>query len=305
MKTKFFSSIFLALSSIVFFSSCEEEELVNYTAPIKIYIDEAPNVISKDNIITLQLGETSYLVSGRVKATATDSSNFINTFKIYKTNPRTAAQTELVAGTSVTFTKDEGKAEYEFTMQVDNIFSNASFRVIVTDFNQNEYASNFVLQVTPKVEITDLVTAETKDYYYGTYFATWYFGRVYPQRTIAEYGANVEMSFGRVDVDGSGTPVDCLVSPAVRATKGLTSFDGAKATKFSESTVTLAEYNAIVPVKDDLLQPITADKDVIKIEKGKIYNFVTAEGKRGLVYISEITAKTDYSTVKLSAKVQK
>jgi hypothetical protein len=134
-------------------------------------------------------------------------------------------------------------------------------------------------------------------------------------------GEEIDFSLGDVVIQSEGTAaVPALVNPAERQNMGLLSINGLTSTKFELTTLTKAQYDAVTQVND---APITslADpaKDAVKLVTGKVYSFKSSTGKKGLIYISSISAKTgtiqntagewikntSYSQVSLTAKTVK
>lgn len=293
----------IAILGIALFASCSKEvEDINYTPDVKIQFAEA----GESNIVTAPKGATTY----PVKVDVTASANVIRLFEIYSADATTGSRGALISSQAFTAPKNS----YSTTYTIPSLTDNQAVKVVVTDTLERTYEKNILIKITPAVGFSDVVKMETVENYYGPYFATWLSGRVYMRNT--PYVSEIDFSLGDVVLSGGTAKVAALVNPAMRKDYNLLTATGLKATKYALTTLTAANYNAITKVN---AAPITglADPtlDAVAIQAGKVYLYKTADGEKGLIYVSVISAKTgkiegidgqwsdtSYSEVTLSAK---
>jgi hypothetical protein len=294
--------------------SCEDYTFdQEYDAPIDITFVGVDN----NNIVTVPGGTMSYTAEIEVIATGTG----IKYFEIYTADSRTGAKVALIESTTKVFDDGEGNGvpSYSTEYVVDNLVENKGIKVIVTDEEGNVFERNLLVEITPVVHFSESLKMETVENYYGPYFASWLNGRVYMRRDGEQYKNEIDFSLGNVVIESEGaSAVPALVNPAQRGVFNLLTMSGLQEAKFEMTTLTIAEYNAINEVNASPVTSLTdPTKDAVKLEKDKIYLFKTANGKKGLIHISSLDAKsgtiesvtgewvsdTPYHQVTLSVKV--
>jgi len=288
----------LLLIAVLAIVSCNDSTFVlDYKAPVSIGFTGVDNT----NEITVAKGVMSY--SAKIEVNAT-SSGILN-FELYTADIRTGAKISLITGTSKSFDDGEGKGvpTYSFEYMIDNLVASKAIKVLVTDESGNKYERNLVVKITPVVLFSETVIMETVENYYGPYYATWLNGRVYMRRDGEKYKDEIDFSCGNVIIASEGaTAVPALVSPGERSTYNLLTLTGLQQTKFELTTLTKAQYDAISQVD---ATPVTSLADptlnAVKLVSGKVYLFKTANGKKGLIYISALATKT--GTIETSADV--
>ena len=127
--------------------------------------------------------------------------------------------------------------------------------------------------------------------------------------TISSSNASANASI--IDISyaelGSPTVSPYLLSAAQRDDEGLNAVTGGTSTYFKESTdFSYAKFDTLTNVI--ALNGITAStSQKVAIASGKVYEFVNAAGKKGLVYVSTLAAGTTSAngSVTLRVKVQK
>ncbi len=164
--------------------------------------------------------------------------------------------------------------------------------MLVTDAEGSEFEKNLVIDITPEVLFSEPLIMETVENYYGPYYATWLNGRVYMRGDGAEYKNEIDFSLGEVAIVGTDT-VPALVNPAQRSSYNLLDIGGLQQTKFELTTLTAAQYDSITQVDaSPILSLADPVNDAVEIEKGNVYLFKTANGKKGLIHISALATKT-------------
>ena len=92
-----------------------------------------------------------------------------------------------------------------------------------------------------------------------------------------KYTNEVDFSLGDIILPSGSEAVPALVSPAKRSDYGLMTITGLQHTLFAATPI------------ENLADPTS---EVLAIQADKVYLFKTANGKKGLICIQKITAKT-------------
>lgn len=262
----------------ILFVACDDAYEVNYDAPANISFDGVEN-----GIAIVAKGVDNYTARIRMQAP-----NGISYFEISNADIKTSAKGTLIEGSNKTI---DSKTEYTEEFQITNLTENKCIRISVGDSKGNITERNLVIQITPSVVFSENIIMETADDYYGSYYAGWLNGRVYLRSNGTEYAGEVDLSMGMIDINGTSTPA--LISPAKRGDFNLSTFTGLKDAKFELTTLTMSDYEAISKVG---ATPITSLIDptlpTVEITQGKVYLFKTADGKKGLAAISNMTKRT-------------
>lgn len=272
-----------AILGIALFASCSKEvEDIQYTPNVKIQFAEGGD----NNIITVPKGTMSYPVKIDVSA----SGPIVRLFEIYDADTRTGNRGALIDGTTQAFTNPENS--YSTTFTVQGLTANKCIKIVVTDTLERVYEKNILIKVTSSVVFSETVKMETVENYYGPYFASWLSGRVYMRNT--PHLSEIDFSLGDVVIPSVGaTTVPALVNPALRQQFNLLTAAGLQNTKFALTALTPAQYNAVTNVD---ATPITSladpTEDAVQIQAGKVYVFKTTNGKKGLINVTTVTAKT-------------
>jgi hypothetical protein len=272
----------LAISAIGLFASCSKEvEDINYTPPVKIQFAEGGD----SSIVNVPKATTSY----PVKIDVTANGSIIRSVELYNADAKTGNRGSVISGTSQTFASP--KNSYSTTYTVSGLTDNQAIKVVVTDTLSQVYEKNILIKITPAVVFSESVKMETVENYYGPYFATWLSGRVYMRNT--QYASQVDFSLGDVVIAPATTKTPALVNPALRKENNLLTASGLQSTKYALTTITPAAYNAITKVN---ATPITSlpdpTLDVVALQSGKVYLFKTANGRKGLINVTAVAAKT-------------
>lgn len=280
-KIYYILMITVLITSAMFMNSCDSRGY-EYDIPTTINFEGLDN----NNIVQLAHGVTSFRVKGHVTC-----QQGIKQFGIYNANPKSGIpENNPITGTEEIFDENY-PLEYNFDYIVENIESNKALRIKIVSGEDESFQAGVAITITPVVEFTLERTLESYDYWYGMYLATWYEGRVYKHRDVEQWASQVDISMGEVD----GKP--CFVSPDARAQAGRESYMGAKKTRFAQTTLTAAEFNAIKEVDASPLQGISASAEIVKISANTVYAYVTAEGKKGLILVTAL-ANTPHRDLK-------
>lgn len=270
MKTR--QLFYFLAACLLAFSSCDDDDKFNFTPLVNFTFE------SGDNLVTTEKGVMEYTVKGVVTSTS-GLSNFV----ISTANAKTGAAVAEIKETKQVF--DDNRNRYEFTYTITGLTENKAIVVTVTDGEGDTYKKNFVVRITPSVIFSDgTKNLESKDKYYGVFYAEWLDGRIYKSRNAAEYAAEVNLALD----DQSGRIV--LISPA----KHSLTFPGARSTKFASTALTADEFNAVTRVDDTLLKTLAPASESVEIEKGKVYAYETQDGRKGLVYIQNLTGNPQH-----------
>ena len=264
----------LLIAYAMLMNNCDNQSY-EYDIPVTIKF----NGLDANNLVQIEHGVTSYRVTGAVY-----SQQGIKQFGIYNANPRSGIpENDPIPETWVTFEEDYPR-QYDFDYTIENIESNRALRIKVISEDDESFQAGMTVIITPVVEFTLERNLESYDYWYGMYLATWFEGRVYKHRDVAQWASQVDISIGEVN----GKP--CFVSPDSRDQAGRVSYEGAKTTKFAQTTITLAEFNEIKEIDASPLQNITATSAITEISANTVYSFITAEGKKGLILVTTLTS---------------
>ncbi|MCX6326597.1 MAG: hypothetical protein NT144_08130 [Bacteroidia bacterium] len=299
-------SIIVALTVV----SCDDSTFeLGYKAPLTIEFAG----IDYSNIVTVEKGVISYTAQIGILAPETG----VKTFEIFNADAKTGAKGTLIGGTSVSFSELVPSYSVEYTFI--NLIVNKCIKVVVSDMKGNVYERNLFVKITPAVLFSQSVKMETAEVYYGPYYATWLYGRVYMRGDGEKYKDEIDFSLGDVVIASEGAAaVPALVNPAVRGNNNLLTINGLQQTKFELTVLTKAQFDAINEVDGSSISSLADPaQDAVKLVSGKVYLFKTANGKKGLIYIATLTLKTGtienvagewiinspYSLASLTAKV--
>lgn len=288
-KVKYLSACLVLILGVC---GCSNNVKFDYVPPLKIDFN------TSDNVVQIAEGETTYTITGKVT-----SSTGIMEYAAFNADARTGNITTEIPGTRVTF-DSEVKREYSFSITVDEIESNRAVKIFAID-ESGAYTKGFVIKITPTVIFTDKKLIESGDHYYGSFFATWHLGRVYPLRVAKEYPQAVDISVADFKDPLTEVRAPVLMSPGKRAEYGMAIYSGARNTKFSTTDITIDEYNAIKEVDDTPLRSLEATEDYVVIGVDKVYAYQTQDGRKGLIAIHSASKGDEVYTFSISAKVQK
>ena len=285
MKTNSIIALIVSISLFGLFG-CADKYEVDYEAPVKIEFTG----VDQNNRVSLEKGVTEYTVAVKVQGE-------IMSFEIYQADSKTGIQGSLIEETVQSF--EDGTANYETTYKFTSLKENACITVVVLGADGHTYQRNLLVEITPSVLFSDPdygkdgEIVETASAYYGCYYATWLLGRTYMAADAMKYTNEVDFSLGDIILPSGSEAVPVLVSPAKRSDYGLMTINGLQHTLFAETSLSQSEFNAISQVDatpiENLADPTS---EVLAIQANKVYLFKTANGKKGLICIQKITAKT-------------
>ncbi|WP_018630175.1 hypothetical protein [Niabella aurantiaca] len=280
------NNIYLLLTFAVLpliFSCKKSIEKVDFSPEVTILFQG----VGDSNIVYQGMGVSEYTAKIDVQSTGTGISNF----EIYTADTRTGAKGALIDGTARFF--ENAVRNYSTSYTVPDLVDNKCIKVVVTDTLGRVYEKNLFVRITPVVIFTQPVRMETVENYYGPYFATWLSGRVY-MRKDEQYKTAIDFSLGDVVLASEGPdPVPAFVNPAGRSSYSLLTMTGLQETRFDTTTLTKDQYDAITRAD---AQPIRSladpQNDAVVLKKDRVYIFKTANGKKGLIYVSALDPKT-------------
>lgn len=306
--------IVMSLIVALTFNSCDDNTFeLDYTSPLTITFTGVDN----SNIVTVDKGVLSYNAKIEVKAPVTG----IKYFELYYADPKTGAKGTVIENTSKAFDDGQGNGvpSYSYDYTVSNLTATRCIKAVVTDGQGNSFEKNLVVKITPAVLFIPSLKMETVEVYYGPYFASWLGGRVYMRRSGESYKSEIDFSLGDVIIASEGAAaVPALVNPAERANLNLLSINGLQQVKYELTALTKAQYDAITEVDASAVNGLADPaQNAVKLVKGKVYLFKTASGKKGLIFVNDLAAKTGtvetmtgewvkntaYSLVTITAKV--
>ncbi len=270
-------------------ASCEDSSFeLNYKAPLTIGFEG----VGESNIVQVEKGIMSYTAKINVECEGAQ----IALFEIYQANPTTGERIALIDGTLKDLRDDEGNGVDSYSVEfiVDQLIENKCIKIVVTDVKGGVFERNLFVKITPSVLFTKSVKIETVENYYGPYFASWLDGRVYMRREGEKYKKEIDFSLGDIIFGADTTKVvPALVNPAERLSYNLLSISGLQQTKFESTNLTKTQFDAISQVDPLPITSLTDPvQDVVKLEQNKVYLFKTANGKKGLIYVMSLSAKT-------------
>lgn len=275
--------LLLVAFGITLLTSCDKEfEDINFQPDVTIQFAEGGDT----SIVNVDKGVLDYEVAVTVQATGP----VIRMFEIYEADPRTGNRGALIEETARVF--DSSERQYSATYTLSGLTESKCIKVVVTDTLEQVYEKNLFIRITPSVHVSEAVTMETADHYYGSFYASWLSGRVYMRDT--EYPHEIDFSAGDVVLPEAGEDaVPALVNPALRAAHNLLTIPGLQNAKFALTDLTPVAYRAITAVD---AAPIMAlpdpDLDVVQLEVDRVYLFKTENGKKGLIHVSALSRKT-------------
>ena len=285
MKTNSIIALILSISLFGLFG-CADKYEVDYEAPVKIEFAG----VDQNNRVSLTKGIAEYTATVKVQGE-------IMSFEIYQADSKTGMQGSLIEETAQSFA--DGTTNYETTYKFTSLKENACITVVVLGTDGHTYQRNLLVEITPSVLFSDPdygkdgEIVETASAYYGCYYATWLLGRTYMAADAMKYTNEVDFSLGDIILPSGSEAVPVLVSPAKRSDYGLMTINGLQHTLFAETSLSQAEFNAISQVDATPIANLAdPTSEVLAIQADKVYLFKTANGKKGLICIQKITAKT-------------
>lgn len=128
-------------------------------------------------------------------------------------------------------------------------------------------------------------------------------GMVYGTGDSASFVANgVDISFGQT---GSPTTTPKFISLSARKSEGLTKANNfTRTTYFDLSSMTKAQFDTVSSTY--IAAEVLGTSTTTSVQQGKVYEFTNAEGKSGLIYVSNLDAGTGVNgSVTIDVKFEK
>ena len=270
----------LLMVSLLFvtIASCDDTNKIDYVSPVDISFEG----VDGNNIVQVDKGVTSYKAIITITATTK-----LRTLSLFEADIITGAKGNQI-GKDTLFTPLLDTYTFEFI--IDDLTNNKAIMVVIEDADLMTFSKKLLVKVYPSVLISDLITIETADAYYGSYYASWKNGRVYLRKDGGQYGDEIDFSLGNIAITGTDT-VPAFISSDLREGLGLPFIPGLKGCKFELSTVNRAYFDAITPTMDTAIDTlVTPTLSTIKAEGGKIYVYEN-ETEKGLMYVGVVQTK--------------
>jgi hypothetical protein len=291
MKLKIQSLAYLLFAGLIGFTSCSKDEET-----------PAPTIVINTNSLGADQtgGSTTTGTTVTINLTAEASEG------ISKLNA-----TKTVGGTENTLTGYPVTSG--FTSSTKNTW-NATYTVVETSGTvvlkfSVEDKKGKVSSKTFTININDLSSYSAKLLGAQTNSAGSYFSASTGEvLTSAQANANVSaVDISYAALGGSATPTLLSWKWRADASTGLTGAvpAGAKETYFASTSLTATDFTAIASSSDSRFSGATvstSSPQFVGVEANKVYAFLTAEGKKGLVHIASISAGTAGS-VTINVKV--
>ena len=288
--TKLFTLI--AVASVVFFSSCKKSEDATVAAPTATLTDAntaANPSYEKGDQITYTLTAT---IPGGYKA-GSGKKTVDGTDTPFNLTGPSAGDTTITANFTIDVTEEAGK---EVTVSITIIDAN--------DANVTAEAKYTVAAVgqggggaAPLLSGSATLQLGTQGASAGSYLSTATngstIGEVFGSSTAQANVSKIDIFAGATASDGSSvaasgsSAVTSFISPSnVTTGNSWTGITGGRATKFAASSLTDLNVTAL-SVENNV--STTTGATAIGIAQGKVYSFVTADGKKGYILIEKIT----------------
>jgi len=254
------------------------ESKFEYTPAVKIIFDN----VDDDNIVEVPKGVTSY--TAKITLVGTTK---IRSMSIYEADVKTGAKGNKIANDTIFMPPVD---TYSFEYLIDGLITNKVIMIEVEDEDLEIYSKKLLVKVSVNVYESIQVSIESSEAYYGPYYASWLRGRAYLSYQAEKYIDEIDFSFGNIVITGTDT-IAAFVSPDKRKELNLPYIDGLKSCKFGTTSMTRAQFEAILPTDSSpILSLASPTQETLKAEAGKVFLFET-DTKKGLVFIGAILAK--------------
>lgn len=293
MKLKIQSLAYLLFAGLIGFTSCsKDEETPAPTITINtnsLGADQTGGSASTGTVVTINLTADASEGISKLNATKTISGTE-TTLSGYPVTSGFTSSTKHTWNATYTIVETSGTVTLKFSVEdKKGKLSSKTFTINISDLAS--YSAK-------------LLGAQTNAA--GSYFSA-STGLV---MTSAEANANVSaVDISYAALGGSATPTLLSWKWRADASTGLTGTvpAGAKETYFASTSLTASDFTGITSSSDAKFSgaSVTASSpQFVGVETNKVYAFLTAEGKKGLVHVSSITAGTAGS-VTINVKVVK
>lgn len=287
--TKLFTLI--AIASVVFFSSCKKsEDAVTPTAPTATLAPGTSTAYEKGDTISYTL---TAAIPGKFKAGSAAKVISGTETALSGTTLASAGDTAISATIKIPVTEDAGTAVTVKVTLIDdsdqNVTAEATYTVAAVGLGGGG--------VAPLLKGSATLQLGTQGASLGSYLSTALngstLGTVYKSSEAAANVAKIDLFFGATASDGSAVAtagsgaVTSMLSPSV-VTSGnsWTGLANGRATKIAASSLTDLSVTAL-SVENNVSTSTGAT--AVGITQGKVYSFVTADGKKGYILIEKIT----------------
>ena len=276
-----------------FFASCNKDS----SAP-------GPSITFDNGATSGTATSGSYTINGTAKAPGK-----LDKIQFYTVTTSNGSTTESeISGTAITsFTNDTVQ---HFSLTVNSITATTTIKVLVTDKNSVTASSTFTINVGDKLNFwTGTLAAQlgASSSSVGSSYAT--------STNIVYTASNASANCASIDLyyfysTDASVAAEIMSPYYAGGTGGISSVAGwttKNATKFGTTTLTAANFDAIVSTDDSQVisaaTSLTADR-VVTLAVGNVFAFQTAAGKKGLAKVTALTTGLS-GTITIEVKVQK
>lgn len=294
---------FAVVTAFGLMTSCSKDEVT----------PDGPSISFLNNVSTDSAKETDTAYTFVANIEAAGKLKEIKLFDVSDAN----SETQL--GTTITKFDSDTKHTLIYSIDLAGKTGDVKVKISVTDKNDLTNSSTFVLTTyeAPKGNAISTYSAKLVGAQYateGSFYATTT-GTVYKANDAKTNASLVDLVYyygGSTNKATIGSPKDDLITNAHSATSGFTSWSVYNDTKFTATTMSATDFDAIT---DDLkMAAVTSLSDTHQnnLTEGTVFAFKTAAGKIGFVKVKSITAGTyngapdyQFGTIEIEVKVQK
>jgi hypothetical protein len=285
---------FALITSLGFLTSCGETETVN----------PAPSIVL-DNTAPFIAANTEVTAGDSVKFKVVVTGNKINKFDAtvsYDGGTPANLFTDANAGDKASYTK-------ELAFKVRGVAGTETYTFTATDKNGEVTTKDIVITVkaaqTIRTQTAKLLGGQDNTTA-GSFYATEGDGTVYMQADAKSNSAKVDFLYfyGATNQATIASPKDAGAQDIYdNSTSGIQTWSTTNDTKFKETTLTATDFNnATYASINTAAEGASATKSNLLVN-GKVFAFVTAGGKRGLILVNTISG-TQTGSIDITVKVQ-
>ena len=296
------------IASISTLTSCKKEE-VAIASPTVTFLNGVKDYTAKE-------ADTAYTFVADIEAAGEISS--IKIFEVATDGGENQKE-------SITKFDSDTKHSVKYTVQLANLVTSKKFKITVTDKKDVTTSAVFTITAYTKpagsikeYKATLLGSQYAKE---GSFFSTTN-GSVYTVANSAASSSLIDLIYyysgdGTVgqSTSGNGATIGGADDTNILGVyKGISSWSTKNATRFTGSTLSATEFDALTDDSKIAVISDFTDTKKIGLAEGNIIAFKTAAGKKGLVKINKLTKglntvtnKDDYQfgTIEIAVKVQK
>jgi hypothetical protein len=281
------------ISAMFLFNACEEETTNSY--PVISYDDASP--------VTLEPGEDSYSVTGDIVAEAGLESV-------------TVTKTTATGGTVPVATIDDFESgevtqvddsTYNFRFELSDITEETTLEITAVDKDAQEASKSIVIQVTagnPISSFTAVLMGGQGNNSVGSFLDA-DGGDVYLQAAAESNAALIDVVYyyGSSNLATLTAPDDATVNGGAGNLSLCADFTVKNDTRFGTSSISATAFDAIEnDAEISAITGLSASK-MTDLAVNDVIEFITAEGKKGLIKVANMTTGSD-GTITIDVKIQ-